>query len=196
MIARHVQITLTLLLIAVVGIGLYLYRLQRKTEEEMRRASDMRSVAPPVSGPKGKITLAIAYDEDGVFRQQQTQAALPADPGERSREILRTLFSEYMQRPSPHPLAPGSDINDVYVLNGDLAVVDTNGAFADSHPSGVMVEDFTLFSMIETLGLNMPEIKRVKIIVNGRERSTLAGHADLSPIFDVATIHQAIENLR
>ena len=156
----------------------------------------MRSVAPPVNGPEGKITLAIAYDEDGVFRQQQAQAALPADPGERSREILRALFSEYMQRPSPHPLAAGSDINDVYVLNGDLAVVDTNGAFADNHPSGVMVEDFTLFSVIETLGLNVPEIKRVKIIVNGRERSTLAGHADLSPVFDVATIHQAVENLR
>lgn len=196
MIARHVQITLALLLVAVVGIGLYMYRLERKTEEEMRRASDIRSVAPPVNGPTGKITLAIAYDEDGVFRQQQVQAALPSDPGERSREILRTLFSEYTQRPSPHPLASGSDINNVYVLNGDLAVVDTNGAFADSHPSGVLIEDFTLFSMIETLALNMPGIKRVKIIVNGRERSTLAGHADLSPVFDVATIHQAIESLR
>jgi hypothetical protein len=196
LIARHVQITLALLLVAVVGIGLYMYRLERKTEEEMRRASDIRSVAPPVNGPTGKITLAIAYDEDGVFRQQQVQAALPSDPGERSREILRTLFSQYTQRPSPHPLASGSDINNVYVLNGDLAVVDTNGAFADSHPSGVLIEDFTLFSMIETLALNMPEIKRVKIIVNGRERSTLAGHADLSPVFDVATIHQAIEGLR
>jgi Sporulation and spore germination len=156
----------------------------------------MRSVAPPINGPLGKITLAIAYDEDGVFRQQQAQAALPTEAGERSREILRTLFSEYMQRPSPHPLTPGSDVNDVFVLNGDLAVLDMNGTFADSHPSGVMVEDFTLFSMIETLALNMPEIKRVKIIVDGRERSTLAGHADLTPIFDVAAIHQAVENLR
>ena len=196
MIARHVQITLTLLLVAIVAIGLYLYRLQRETEEEMRRASDIRSVAPPVSGPKSRITLAIAYDEDGVFRQRPAQAALPADPAQRSREILRALFSEYMQKPSPHPLAAGSDVKDVYLLNGDLAVVDTNSAFADSHPSGVMVEDFTVFSMIETLALNIPEIKRVKIIVNGRERGTLAGHADLSPVFDVATIHQAVESLR
>ena len=196
MIARHVQITLALLLVAIVAIGLYLYRLQRRTEEEMRRASDMRSVAPPVIGPTGRITLAIAYDEDGVFRQVAAEAALPGDLGERSREILRTLFSEYVQRPSPHPLAAGSDVKDVYVLNGDLAVVDTNSAFADSHPSGVMVEDFTLFSMIETLGLNIPEIKRVKIIVNGRERGTLAGHADLSTVFDVASVHQAVESLR
>jgi len=196
LIARHVQITLALLLVAIVAIGLYLYRLQRNTEEEMRRASDMRSVAPPVTGPKGRITLAIAYDEDGVFRQVPAEAALPVNLGERSREVLRTLFSEYMQRPSPHPLAVGSAIKDVYVLNGDLAIVDTNSAFADSHPSGVMVEDFTLFSMIETLALNVPEIKRVKIIVNGRERGTLAGHADLSTVFDVATVHQAVESLR
>jgi hypothetical protein len=196
LIARHVQITLTLLLVAIVAIGLYLYRLQRETEEEMRRASDRRSVAPPVSGPKGRITLAIAYDEDGVFQQRPVQVALPTDPAERSREILRTLFAEYMQKPSPHPLAAGTDVKEVYLLNGDLAVVDTNSAFADSHPSGVMVEDFTIFSIIETLALNIPEIKRVKIIVNGRERGTLAGHADLSPVFDVATIHQAVESLR
>ena len=196
MIARHVQITLTLLLVAIVAIGLYLYRLQRETEEEMRRASDIRSVALPVTGPQRQITLAIAYDEDGVFRQRRTQAALPADPAERSRAILRALFFEYMQKPSPHPLAAGSDVKDVYLLSGDLAVVDTNSAFADSHPSGVMVEDFTVFSIIETLALNLPEIKRVKIIVNGRERGTLAGHADLSPVFDVATIHQAVESLR
>jgi hypothetical protein len=196
LIARHVQITLALLLVAIVTIGLYLYRLQRNTEEEMRRASDMRSVSPLLAGPKGRITLAIAYDEDGVFRQIPAEAALPVNLGERSREVLRTLFSEYMQKPSPHPLGAGSDIKDVYVLNGDLAVVDTNSAFADSHPSGVMVEDFTLFSMIETLALNVPEIKRVKIIVNGRERGTLAGHADLSTVFDVATIHQAVESLR
>jgi len=196
LIARHVQITLTLLLVAIIVIGLYLYRLQRKTEEEMRHASDIRSVAPPITGRTSPITLAIAYDEDGVFRQRRAQAALPPDPAERSREILRALFSEYMQRPSPHPLAAGSDIKDVYVLNGGLAIVDTNSAFADSHPSGVMVEDFTLFSIIETLALNMPEIKRVKIIVNGRERGTLAGHADLTPVFDVATIHQEVESLR
>ena len=67
MIPRHVQITLALLLVAVVGIGLYLYRLQRKTEEEMRRLSDVRSAAPPAIGPQGKITLAIPQVDGSII---------------------------------------------------------------------------------------------------------------------------------
>ncbi len=196
MIPRHVQITLALLLIAVIGIGLYMYRLERSSEEISRRAADMSSVVPPPSGPMGTVTLAIAYDEDGEFRQQQVSAALPIEAGERSRQVLRILIGEYMSKPSPHPMAPGSDINDVYLLNGDTAVVDTNSTFADGHPSGVLVEDFTIYSFVETLAANMPQIKHVKIIVNGKERPTLAGHADLTPVFDVTSIHQVVETLR
>ncbi len=196
MIPRHVQITLALLLIAVVGIGLYMYRLERSTEETIRRASEAPSVIPPPTGPIATVTLAIAYDEDGEFRQQQLSAALPTEAGERSRQVLRILIGEYMSRPSPHPLAVGSDINDVYIVNGDLAVIDTNSIFADGHPSGILVEDFTVYSLVETLAANMPQIKQVKIIVNGKERATLAGHADLSPVFDVASIHQVVEGLR
>jgi hypothetical protein len=195
MIQRHVQITLALLFVAVISIGMYLYRLQRK-EEHMRRAMDARPIIPPVTGEKTRITLAIPYDEDGVFRHEETLVPLPGEPAQRSRDILRALIGKYTEKPSPHPLNEGADINDVYLVNGDLAVVDMNSALVENHPSGIMIEDFTLFSLVETLSANMPQIKRVKFIVNGHERLTLAGHADLRVIFDTNLIHQTVEALK
>src|SRR5262245_54937531 len=195
MIQRHVQIALALLFVAVISIGMYLYRLQRK-EEHMRRAMDARPIVPPATGQATRITLAIAYDEDGVFRHEVGSVPLPSEPAQRSRDILRTLIGKYTERPSRHPLAEGADVNDVYLVNDDLAVVDMNSALVDNHPSGIMIEDFTLFSLAETLSANMPQIKRVKFIVNGHERLTLAGHADLRPIFDTNLIHQTVEALK
>ena len=46
-------------------------------------------------------------------------------------------------------------------------------------------------SLVETLARNVPGILRVSILVEGKTRDTLAGHADLTEPFDVITIEQA-----
>jgi hypothetical protein len=69
-------------------------------------------------------------------------------------------------------------------------VVDTTRAFADSHPSGILLEDLTLCSLIETLAANVPGVARVKFLVEGRERETLAGHIDLMSFYQTASVHE------
>jgi hypothetical protein len=51
-------------------------------------------------------------------------------------------------------------------------------------------------SLIQTLSANIPGILKVKILVEGKERETLAGHADLSDFFDVAAINQLTAQLQ
>jgi hypothetical protein len=46
-------------------------------------------------------------------------------------------------------------------------------------------------SLVDTLAVNAPGIYRVKILVEGKSRETLAGHADLSDWFDVTAVEQA-----
>ena len=57
-----------------------------------------------------------------------------------------------------------------------------NAAFADGHRSGVLAEELTVASLIQTLSANIPGIFKVKILVEGKQRDTLAGHADLSAL--------------
>ena len=70
---------------------------------------------------------------------------------------------------------PGSEIRDVYLVDPGLAVIDVNDAFADGHRSGILVEELTVASLVQTLATGIPGINRVKILVGGRERETLAG---------------------
>jgi hypothetical protein len=61
-----------------------------------------------------------------------------------------------------------------------LAVVNLSGNFAASHPSGLQTETLTLESMCATLRANLPRVAEVRFLVDGQQRATLAGHADLT----------------
>jgi hypothetical protein len=101
---------------------------------------------------------------------------------------MRALVDIYVSKNSPHPLAAGAEIHDVYLVESGLAVIDVNLAFADGHMSGILAEELTVVSMIHTLAVNTPSLMRAKILVDGKERETLAGHADLSGLYDVGQI--------
>ena len=79
--------------------------------------------------------------------------------------------------------------------NPGLAVIDLNAAFADGHRSGVLVENLTIASLVRTLTANIEGINRVKILIDGQPRQTLAGHADLSGFIDVAAMNQMASEL-
>ena len=195
MIPRHVLIAVSVLLLAMFVAGFVILRLKARAETE-RTISDTRPIAPPVAGPATKVSLYIAYDQDGVIRPRESSVALPQEPSLRGREVLRALMTAYLAKPSPHPLAPGADVKDVYLLNGGTAVVDMTAAFADGHRSGIFVEELTVASLVETLAANVPEIHRVKILVDGKERETLAGHADLMSFYDVSAVHDLVKAMQ
>jgi hypothetical protein len=64
-----------------------------------------------------------------------------------------------------------------------LAVVNLTGSFAASHPSGLATETLTVLSICATLHANLPRVTQVRFLVDGAERPTLAGHADLTRIY-------------
>jgi hypothetical protein len=102
----------------------------------------------------------------------------------------------YLDKSSSHPLGPGAEIRNVYLVDPGLAVIDANGAFANGHRSGMLVEELTVASLVETLSANIPGITRAKILVDGKQRDTLAGHADLTGFYDVSAVHELASAMR
>jgi len=50
-------------------------------------------------------------------------------------------------------------------------------------------------SIVQTLSTNIPGLMRVKILVDGKQRDTLAGHADLSGFYDVQQVAELVKEL-
>jgi hypothetical protein len=137
------------------------------------------------------VTLYVADDAAGILRAQAAQIPLAGGRQQRAEELLRALLRIYQQPRAPHPIAQAADIRAIYLVDPGAAVIDLNAAFADQHRSGILSEQLTVNSLVETLAFNVPGIERVAILVEGKTRDTLAGHADLSDPFDVSAIEQA-----
>ena len=196
MIPRHFFITLSVLLAAVLAMSIYALRMRGRAAATPVGAFDTRPVVAPVAGATERVTLFVAYDDIGILRAQSAQIPLPSVRQQRAEELLRALLALYLDKSSSHPLPPGSDIRSVYLVDPSLAVIDVNAAFADGHRSGVLAEELTVASLIQTLSANIPGILKVKILVEGKQRDTLAGHADLSNFFDVSAINQLTSQLQ
>jgi sporulation and spore germination protein len=194
--SRRLIIIVAVLLAAAVALGLYVLHLKRRATRDAQVAADQQTALAPVGpGPPEMVTLYVANDSDGALHKTQVKVPLPAERSERDRAILRTLMAEYLKASSPHPIGTGSEIRQVYLLGEDTAIVDTNSAFADAHPSGVLAEELTIASVVMTLNANDSKIGRVKILVNGHERDTLAGHADLRRFYDAGSMGQIVSGL-
>jgi spore germination protein GerM len=195
-IPRHLLIAVTVLLVAVLGLTIYALHVRRTVATTPVPATDTRPLAPPVAGPTERVTLFVAHDDDGSLRPESAQIPLPSGRQQRAQELLRALVSLYLDKSSPHLIGSGAEVRSVFLVDPGEAVIDLNSAFANSHRSGVLVEELTVASLIHTISANTPGIQRVKILVDGKERDTLAGHADLSAFYDVTAMNQLAQQLQ
>ncbi len=184
--SRRAQIALAALVVGVFFLGYYAIHLKHQAERLPAQAVDTRPITPPVAGAPAAVTLYVADDHDGMLHRRNVTIALPEDPTDRAREALRALLTVYAEKASPHPLARGADVKSVFLVRPNMAIVDTNAAFAEGHRSGILVEQLTVASIARTLAANSPGVIRVKILVEGKERETLAGHAWLGDFYDTA----------
>ena len=195
MIPRHLQIAMAVLFAAVLVLGFYVRSMRGRVGARVR-AVDSRPVAPPASGPTEQATLYVAYDDPGVLHPESAAIPLPSGRQERAQELVQALLARYLGKNSPHVLPAQADLRDVYVVDPGLVVIDLNSAFADGHRSGILIEELTVASFAQTLASNLPGINRVKFLVDGKQRDTLAGHADLSGYYDTSSIAALSQQLQ
>ena len=196
MIPRHLMIGVSAMLALALGMSVYVWHMRGRVRQAETQPEFSHPVAAPVQGPTEQVTVFVAYDEPGVLRAQAASIPLPAGRQERAQELLRALLGLYLDKSSSHPLGPGSEVREVYLVDPGLAVIDVNDAFADGHRSGVLIEELTVASLVQTLASNIPGINRVKILVGGKDRETLAGHADLSCTYDVSAVSQMVAEMQ
>jgi len=195
-IPRHLLISVAVLLIAAALMSSYAWHMRKLVTTTENTASDTRPLAPPVAGPTARVVLFVAHDQDGTLQAQSAAIPMPSGRQERAQELLRALVAIYLDKNSPHVLGSGAEVRSVFLVDPGVAVIDLNSAFADTHRSGVLVEELTIASLIHTISVNTPGIVKVKILVDGKERDTLAGHSDLSSFYDVNAVNQLAAQLQ
>ena len=137
-------------------------------------------VPPPIAGggEKPQVHLYFADARNSFLIAEARAMVHPDDPGALARQILHALIGGSSDGNLP-TIPPGTKLRSFFLLDDGTAVVDFSRSFRENHPGGCRMEQLTLFSVVNSMILNVPEIKQVKILVDGTEGKTLAGHLAL-----------------
>jgi len=184
-------------LAAVVAIAaIYFPKLKRKvrtsaeisqpSEEQARRELTTATPANPAD-PKVQVRMFWASDEDeSKLSPTAVDLALSSDPVLRAKQVLNTLLAGPVNS-DLRTLPADAALLAFYLLPDGTGVADFSETLGTSTPSGIQSEQRAVDSIARTLEANVPEIKRLKILIHGQEVDTLAGHLDLTQLFIVNT---------
>ena len=129
-----------------------------------------------VAGDELSVWFA-SLQEDGLVSETRSVSP-PATAHERAKAALRELIAG----PKGEALRtlPGEvKVREVFIDEQGTAYADFTEALSRHHPGGPWSETLTIRSIVRTLTDNVPQIKRVQLLIEGREADTLAGHVDI-----------------
>lgn len=138
------------------------------------------AAAAPAAEATPRIRARLHYMSEDGLRLEPVDREVDAASG--TLEQARLLVEAQLQ-PAPAPLLSvipvGTTLRGIYLAPDGVAFVDLSGEVSRAHGGGSLDEIFTVYSVVNTVAGNLPAVKAVQILVDGREVDTLAGHVDL-----------------
>lgn len=164
------------------GIGYLFFGSTEKTPSLDRPQEDRF-----VSGEK--IELSDSFDDSIVYLYfadkgntfliaEERQIVHSKDPVEFGKIIIKALI-DGPQKDLMRTVPKETRLRAFFITQEKTAYVDLSEAVRDNHPGGSQTELNTIYSIVNSLVLNIPQIEKVKVLIGGRESETLAGHIDL-----------------
>ena len=147
-----------------------------------RRASSGPTATPlaQTTADARKITATLYFvSEDGMsLVGVQREVAFGETVLEQAKQIVTSQLAA-----GPEPLVsaipPSTTLRAIYLTERGDAFVDLSATARTAHTGGALDELFTVYSIVNALTTNLPAVKRVQILIEGKEVDTLAGHVDL-----------------
>jgi len=177
----NINLVLPFLVIALVFGGMFWRKYQ---------ASRKIPPAPLSTHSSGSRTAVLFFVADGGRLAREARDMEPCnDTAVCVKDTLNALLSGSLGD-YDEAIPESAVLNDVRI-EGATAVVDLSQGFAADLPSGSSAEMLAVYSLVDTVCVNYPQISRVKLTVEGNG-STVLGHLDLSrPLAPDYSLEQA-----
>jgi len=146
-----------------------------------------RAVEPaPKTEPAVAVVVTLffaAQDGEGLVREgREVEIGEIGETGETVEEKIESVVDELISGPlgSLAPtLPPNARVLGVR-LNGEVAQIDFGRELSEGLPSGSSAEMTAVYSVVDTVAANFPQIKAVQFLIEGAPVAELKGHLDLS----------------
>jgi hypothetical protein len=139
---------------------------------------------PKKTSPVEMISVDLYYadpDRDGLKAEKRG-----ISPGSSLSETISHTLHELIKGPRGNLInaIPGNTkLKDVRIDNDGVVWVDFSAHLSRAHPGGSSGEIMTVYSIVNTVLLNFKEVEKVRIVIDGADLDTLAGHIDCTKPF-------------
>lgn len=142
------------------------------------RSSDDAPVVPAPQSTTGKRSISLFFTAEGTRLARETR---DVDMCEDDNACLKSVLDELVNGPVGgfEKAIPEGSVVTSALIEGDLATVEFNSAFSESMLSGSSAEMLAVYSVVNTVATNFPQIQKVKIDVDGDKEAVLK-HLELS----------------
>ena len=137
-------------------------------------------LADGMSAPtqKSPVHLYFASRNSYFLMAEQRVVIHPADPVGLADAIVKALIKG-PEKSLLKTIPADTRLKALFITPDGTCYVDLSEAVSKNHPGGSKSELLTIYSMVNSLVLNVPQIERVQILIDGNQTTTLAGHIDL-----------------
>ncbi|MFQ5790357.1 MAG: GerMN domain-containing protein, partial [Acidobacteriota bacterium] len=141
--------------------------------------SPAAEASPPEAEQRIQVTLYMLSRSGTTLVAEEREVPFASSLQEQAKLVVRELLAGSRRgRASPFP--KGVKLRELFITPQGLAFVDLSREVISNHPGGSSGEELTVYSLSNTLIANFPAVKKVQILVEGREVQSLAGHLDLT----------------
>jgi len=125
------------------------------------------------------VAIYFADEDASKLVPETRRARLGAGTSADAEAILTELIKGPQSEGCFSTIPADTRLINAYELDGTL-VLDFTHELQTNHPGGSTAELLTAYSIVTTVTENIRGVKRVQLLVEGKEVETLAGHLDLT----------------
>jgi hypothetical protein len=136
-------------------------------------------VPPPLESPRQLRTVTLYFasaNGTGLVAEGRDIADCLAEA-----DCLKATVQALIDGPVGDltPVFPPQALLRGISTNGSEVQVDFDRALVDNHPGGSWGELLTVYALADTIAVNFPHLRQVRILVEGAAVETIKGHVDL-----------------
>jgi hypothetical protein len=150
--------------------------------EETARAKLSEFALQSKKGSSQTATLYFPSLEQGTLVPESCSITWAEADVDRVRQVVLAL-AEGSHQGLRRVLPASTSVRAVFLAPDGTAYVDLSNDVLSEFPPGIETESLAIYSLVNSITMNIPSVKRVKFLIQGQEVETLDGHADLTATF-------------
>jgi spore germination protein GerM len=152
----------------------------RRARGPAKSAASPASPTPAAVSQPTELTLYFPGADGRLYPERRALEAAPTGTA-RARAALAALLAGPHSEGLRAPVPAGVELGSVVVIGDGTVIVDLRSAERELPPAaGSLGEQSMVYSLVDTVLLNVESTKRVALLWNGVQRESFSGHLDMT----------------